>query len=218
MSTTVKPEATGLPGAPLPAAAAPVAAEPTLSRDLVSLTKPRIISLLLVTTIAPMYAAGSPTLLAVLLVTIGGYLMAGGANAVNMYIDRDIDDVMARTRLRPIPSGRMSPIQVLAFGVACATFATWMLARYVNVLTAGRGLAALAKEEWQREEMCREEIGEDAVRELHMLRAAAERSVAAEREAGAGHGSSGNLCRESTQQHDDERERSRADCTTDGLG
>jgi len=77
----------------------------------------------------------------VLLVTIGGYLMAGGANAVNMYIDRDIDDVMARTRLRPIPSGRMSPIQVLAFGVACATFATWMLARYVNVLTAGLALA-----------------------------------------------------------------------------
>ncbi len=116
-------------------------AQPTLSRDLVSLTKPRIISLLLVTTIAPMYAAGSPSLFTVLLVTIGGYLMAGGANAVNMYIDRDIDDVMARTRLRPIPSGRMSPVQVLAFGVACATFATWMLAQWVNVLTALLALA-----------------------------------------------------------------------------
>ena len=112
-----------------------------LSRDLIALTKPRIISLLLVTTVAPMYAAGSPTLLTVLLVSIGGYLMAGGANAVNMYLDRDIDDVMARTRLRPIPSGRMSPIQVLAFGVACATFATWMLAHFVNVLTAGLALA-----------------------------------------------------------------------------
>ena len=53
-----------------------------------------------------------------LIVTIGGYLMAGGANAVNMYLDRDIDDVMARTRLRPIPSGRMAPQAVLAFGVA----------------------------------------------------------------------------------------------------
>ena len=124
-------------GAPL----VPGIAQPTLSRDLVSLTKPRIISLLLVTTIAPMYAAGSPSIWSVLLVTIGGYLMAGGANAVNMYIDRDIDDVMARTRLRPIPSGRMSPIQVLAFGVACATFATWMLAQFVNVLTAGLALA-----------------------------------------------------------------------------
>jgi protoheme IX farnesyltransferase len=114
---------------------------PSLSRDLVALTKPRIISLLLVTTIAPMYAAGSPSWLTVLLVTIGGYLMAGGANAVNMYLDRDIDDVMARTRLRPIPSGRMSPVQVLAFGVCCATFATWLLAQFVNVLTAGLALA-----------------------------------------------------------------------------
>ena len=114
---------------------------PTLSRDLISLTKPRIISLLLVTTVAPMYAAGSPSWLTVVLVTIGGYLMAGGANAVNMYLDRDIDDIMARTRLRPIPSGRMSPIQVLAFGIACATLATWMLAQFVNVLTAGLALA-----------------------------------------------------------------------------
>lgn len=118
---------------------APVA--PTLSRDLISLTKPRIISLLLVTTVAPMYAAGSPSLLTVLIVTIGGYLMAGGANAVNMYLDRDIDDVMARTKLRPIPSGRMTPVQVLAFGIACATFATWLLAQFVNVLAAGMALA-----------------------------------------------------------------------------
>lgn len=112
-----------------------------LSRDLVALTKPRIISLLLVTTAAPMYAAGSPSWLTVLLVMIGGYLMAGGANAINMYLDRDIDDVMARTRLRPIPSGRMAPTQVLAFGVACATLATWMLAYFVNVLTSLLALA-----------------------------------------------------------------------------
>ncbi len=121
--------------------APPGSAPPTLSRDLISLTKPRIISLLLVTTVAPMYAAGSPSWLTVLLVTIGGYLMAGGANAVNMYLDRDIDDIMARTRLRPLPSGRMSPTQVLAFGIACATLATWMLAQFVNVLTAGLALA-----------------------------------------------------------------------------
>jgi protoheme IX farnesyltransferase len=119
----------------------PAPADTPLSRDLVALTKPRIISLLLVTTAAPMYAAGSPSLWTVLLVMVGGYLMAGGANAVNMYIDRDIDDVMARTRLRPIPSGRMTPTQVLAFGVFCATLATWMLAHFVNVLTAGLALA-----------------------------------------------------------------------------
>ena len=119
----------------------PESAPPTLSRDLLALTKPRIISLLLVTTAAPMYAAGSPSWLTVLLVMIGGYLMAGGANAVNMYLDRDIDDVMARTRLRPIPSGRMSATQVLAFGIFCATLATWILAQFVNVLTAGLALA-----------------------------------------------------------------------------
>ncbi|MEP6762971.1 MAG: heme o synthase [Gemmatimonadaceae bacterium] len=117
------------------------AAAPSLSRDLVSLTKPRIISLLLVTTVAPMYAAGSPSWLTVLIVTIGGYLMAGGANAVNMYLDSDIDNIMARTRLRPIPSGRMSPVAVLAFGIFCATTATWMLAQFVNVLTAMLALA-----------------------------------------------------------------------------
>src|SRR6202035_2165777 len=62
--------------------------------------------------------------------------MAGGANAVNMYFDRDIDEHMARTRLRPIPSGRMAPLAVLAFGVALAGAATGLLAHFVNVLTA----------------------------------------------------------------------------------
>ena len=113
----------------------------SLTRDLVMLTKPRIISLLLVTTIAPMFVAGSPSVGLVLLVTLGGYLMAGGANAVNMYIDRDIDDRMVRTRLRPIPSGRMDPRAVLAFGVALATAATALLAYTVNLLTAGLALA-----------------------------------------------------------------------------
>src|SRR3954452_19302153 len=93
---------------------------PSLLRDMVMLTKPRIISLLLVTTIAPMFVAGNPGLDLIVIVFIGGYLMAGGANAVNMYMDRDIDDRMARTCLRPIPSGRMSGVSVLAFGVALA--------------------------------------------------------------------------------------------------
>jgi protoheme IX farnesyltransferase len=109
---------------------------PSLLRDLVMLTKPRIISLLLVTTIAPMFVAGNPGWLLVLIVTLGGYLMAGGANAVNMYLDSDIDTKMSRTRLRPIPSGRMGPRAVLAFGVALATAATFLLAQFINVLTA----------------------------------------------------------------------------------
>ena len=113
----------------------------SLARDLVALTKPRIISLLLVTTIAPMFVAGSPEWSLVLAVFVGGYLMAGGANAVNMYMDRDIDDRMSRTRLRPIPSGRMQPRDVLAFGVLLSTTATWLLAHFANVLTAALGLA-----------------------------------------------------------------------------
>ena len=117
------------------------AVSPTLLQDLVMLTKPRIISLLLVTTIAPMFVAGSPDITLVLLVFIGGYLMAGGANAVNMYMDRDIDDRMARTRLRPIPSGRMSATSVLAFGVALATAATFLFAFFVNVVSASLALA-----------------------------------------------------------------------------
>jgi protoheme IX farnesyltransferase len=117
------------------------AKERTLLQDMVMLTKPRIISLLLVTTIAPMFVAGSPGIALVLLVLLGGYLMAGGANAVNMYMDRDIDDRMARTRLRPIPSGRMSGLSVLAFGIALATAATFLFAYFVNVLSAGLALA-----------------------------------------------------------------------------
>ena len=108
----------------------------SFARDLLALTKPRIISLLLVTTIAPMYVAGDPSWQLVLAVFVGGYLMAGGANAVNMYMDRDIDDRMSRTRLRPIPSGRMRAEAVLAFGVLCATTATFLLAHVANVLTA----------------------------------------------------------------------------------
>ena len=120
-----------------------VAASPTriFARDLVALTKPRIISLLLVTTIAPMYVAGRPSWQLVVVVFIGGYLMAGGANAVNMYLDSDIDDRMARTRLRPIPSGRLTPREVLLFGILLATTATYLLAHFANVLTATLALA-----------------------------------------------------------------------------
>jgi len=113
----------------------------SLLRDLIALTKPRIISLLLLTTVVPMYIAGRPDGWLVLTVLVGGYLMAGGANAVNMYLDRDIDDRMARTRLRPIPGGRMSPRGVLAFGIALATAATWLLAYFANVVAATVALA-----------------------------------------------------------------------------
>lgn len=122
-------------------AAAPATAEQTLARDLLALTKPRIISLLLVTTIAPMFVAGTPSPRLILMVAVGGYLMAGGANAVNMYFDRDIDQHMVRTRSRPIPSGRLAAPSVLAFGVLLAATATELLAHFVNVLTAALALA-----------------------------------------------------------------------------
>src|SRR6478672_1766665 len=110
-------------------------------RDLIALTKPRIISLLLVTTIAPMFVAGAPSWSLVLVVFTGGYLMAGGANAANMYLDRDIDDRTARTRMRPIPSGRLAAREVLVFGILLATTATYLLAHFANVLSAALALA-----------------------------------------------------------------------------
>ena len=119
----------------------PEQAQPSLLRDMITLTKPRIISLLLVTMIAPMFVAGNPGWLLCVVVLVGGYLMAGGANAVNMYLDRDIDTQMSRTKLRPIPSGRMTAKAVLAFGVALATAATFLLARFTNILTALLALA-----------------------------------------------------------------------------
>jgi len=120
---------------------AATSASRVFARDLIALTKPRIISLLLVTTIAPMFLAGTPSWALVLVVFVGGYLMAGGANAVNMYLDRDIDDRMARTRLRPIPSGRLAAREVLVFGILLATTATYLLAHFANVLTAALALA-----------------------------------------------------------------------------
>ena len=121
--------------------AADQSAARSLVKDLIALTKPRIISLLLVTTIVPMFVAGRPSWGLVLAVFFGGYLMAGGANTVNMYIDRDIDDRMARTRLRPIPGGRMAAKHVLFFGVLLAVAAVMLLAIVANILTAALALA-----------------------------------------------------------------------------
>src|SRR3977135_3584470 len=77
--------------------------------DYVELTKPKVQSLLLLTTITAMYVAGDPSPLLVALTCLGGYLSAGGAGAVNHWFDRDIDAQMARTANRPVPSGRGSP-------------------------------------------------------------------------------------------------------------
>jgi protoheme IX farnesyltransferase len=125
--------------------AAPGIRPPSLAADLVTLTKPRIISLLLVTTVAPMFItpAGVPTASQVFWVLVGGYLMAGGANAINMWFDRDIDLRMARTRLRPIPAGRISARFGLAFGVALGLAAFAVFWDRVNHLSAWLALSGL---------------------------------------------------------------------------
>lgn len=114
-------------------------------RDYVTLTKPRIISLLLVTTLAPMVlaAGGWPQGGLVFWTMVGGYLMAGGANTINMFIDRDIDSLMGRTRYRPIPSGRMSPAHALSFGIGLAILSFTIFAVQVNLLSALLALAGL---------------------------------------------------------------------------
>src|SRR4051795_7259710 len=84
-------------------------AVPTLLRDYLTLTKPKVQSLLLFTTITTMYVAGDPSLELVLLTCLGGALSAGGAGAINHAVDRDVDRMMARTADRPVASGPLSP-------------------------------------------------------------------------------------------------------------
>ncbi|MFL5520113.1 MAG: UbiA family prenyltransferase, partial [Gemmatimonadales bacterium] len=112
---------------------------------LLSLTKPRVISLLLVTAVAPMYMTdrGVPSLALVGWVLLGGYLMAGGANAINMWFDRDIDDKMSRTKLRPLPAGHLTAGQALTFGIALAATAFALFWTRVNHLSAWLALSGL---------------------------------------------------------------------------
>ena len=112
--------------------------------DYVALTKPRIIELLLVTTVPTMIVAerGLPSPWLIAATVIGGTMAAGGANAVNMYVDRDIDRVMERTRNRPIASGRIAPRSALAFAVGLEVAAFAFLWATVNLLSAVLAVAA----------------------------------------------------------------------------
>ncbi|HYM55880.1 MAG TPA: heme o synthase [Solirubrobacteraceae bacterium] len=109
--------------------------------DYLELTKPKVQSLLLLSTIATMYVAGDPSPLLVALTCLGGYLSAGGAGAVNHWFDRDIDVQMARTANRPVPAGRVSPRAALAFGCALAALSLLELTLTVNALAAGLSFA-----------------------------------------------------------------------------
>ena len=110
----------------------------------VALTKPRIIELLLVTTIPTMVVAedGMPPFSLMLATMIGGALAAGGANAINMYVDRDIDAVMDRTKERPLVTGLITPRAALTFAIAIEVLAFVWLWVIVNPLSAVLGLSA----------------------------------------------------------------------------
>jgi protoheme IX farnesyltransferase len=110
----------------------------------VALTKPRIIELLLVTTIPAMFVAarGVPPLWLMLATTLGGAAAAGSANAINCWVDRDIDAVMARTAHRPLVRSEVPPRRALAFGVVLGIVAFAWLAVTVNLLAALLAIAA----------------------------------------------------------------------------
>jgi protoheme IX farnesyltransferase len=110
----------------------------------VALTKPRIIELLLVTTVPTMVVAerGLPSPGLVLATLVGGALAAAGANAVNMYVDRDIDRLMKRTRHRPLVTGEISPASALTFAIALEVAAAIELWLLVNPLSAVLAVSA----------------------------------------------------------------------------
>ena len=123
-----------------------LAAAPTRSRAaaFVALTKPRIIELLLVSTVPAMVVAarGLPSLWLMIATVAGGTLSAGGANALNMYVDRDIDGEMDRTANRPLVTGEIAPREALWFAIGIETISIVFLALVVNVLAAALALTA----------------------------------------------------------------------------
>lgn len=110
------------------------------------LTKPRIIGLLVITTIPAMMLAegGMPSGWLVLVTVIGGSIVAGGANAMNMYFDRDIDELMLRTRGRPVPAGQVEPEQAALFGIVLAAAGFLLLHTFANLLAASLTIGAFA--------------------------------------------------------------------------
>jgi heme o synthase len=109
-----------------------------------ALTKPRVVELLLVTTVPAMFLAadGVPDLGLIAAVLAGGALAAGGANTINCWIERDRDQLMRRTQHRPLPSGSVDPGRALAFGVVLEVLAFVLLAVTANLLAAALALAA----------------------------------------------------------------------------
>jgi heme o synthase len=133
-----------MPASSTTIAAAPRSGARQVVRDYVALTKPRVQSLLLLTTITTMFVAGDPSLGLVLVTLLGGSLSAGGAGAVNHWYDRDIDAQMERTADRPVPSGRVAPGHALAFGLTLAALSIVVLWVGANPLAAALSFAGFA--------------------------------------------------------------------------
>ncbi|HEU5003695.1 MAG TPA: heme o synthase [Actinomycetota bacterium] len=108
------------------------------------LTKPRVVELLLITTVPAMVVAarGWPSVGLILATLVGGSLAAGGAGAINCFVDRDIDDVMERTHSRPVPAGAIEPPRALVFGIVLEVLSFAFLALTVNVLAASLAVGA----------------------------------------------------------------------------
>ena len=116
--------------------AAALAGVRQLVADNFALTKPKVQSLLLFTTVCAMFIAGTPSAWLVAATLIGGYLSAGGSGAINHWYDRDIDARMGRTADRPVASGRVSPRAALTFGLTLGALSLVWLAVLVNPLAA----------------------------------------------------------------------------------
>jgi len=117
-------------------AVTPVSGVRQVVADYFELTKPKVQSLLLFTTVTTMEIAGNPPVGKIALACLGGYLSAGGAGAVNHWYDRDIDAQMERTASRPIPAGRISPRAGLTFGITLALLSFVLMSLTLNVLSA----------------------------------------------------------------------------------
>ncbi len=125
------------------AAAARTTGWRVVASDYLEMTKPKVQSLLLFTTVTTMFVAGNPSLELVLLTCLGGAMSAGGAGAINHCLDRDLDRLMARTADRPVASGRVTPAAALWFGIVLGAASFVLLATTVNPLAAALSLSGL---------------------------------------------------------------------------
>jgi protoheme IX farnesyltransferase len=145
VSTVAAPSPIRIPAQPVPIPAPVRRSRWELARAYLSLTKPRIVELLLVTALPAMVlaAGGAPPVGVAVAVLVGGAFAAGAANAINCYLDRDIDQVMRRTARRPLPSHTLSPRNVLFFGLTLGVLAVGLMLAFTNPFAAALTLGAI---------------------------------------------------------------------------